>query len=183
MKTGKVIREFAAKDGRKVVLRTLRWEDLDDLLEFINSLVEERANIVRTEKVSRGEEVEWLSRVFSRQEKGEMFCLVAEVDGRVVANSEIVKGRGYASHVGVVGIAIKKGFRDLGIGTEMMKTLVEQARRMGVKVLTLSAFANNERAIHVYKKLGFVETGRVPRKFFKDGAYIDEVIMTKMLEE
>ncbi len=182
MKPGTVIQEFTARDGRKVVLRTLKWEDLDDLLGFINSLVEERANIIRTEKASREEEIEWLARVFSRQEKGEMFCLVAEVDGRVVANSEIVKGRGYAGHAGVIGIAIKKGFRDVGIGTEMMKVLVEQATQMGLKVLTLSAFATNERAIHVYRKLGFVETGRIPRKFFKDGAYIDEVIMVKMLE-
>jgi len=53
MKTGEVIREFVAKDGRKVILRTLKWEDLDDLLDFINSLVEEGANILRTEKVSR----------------------------------------------------------------------------------------------------------------------------------
>jgi hypothetical protein len=66
MKTGEIIRKFVAKNGRKVVLRTFKWEDLDDLLDFINSLVEEDANIIRAEKVSREEEVEWLSRIFSR---------------------------------------------------------------------------------------------------------------------
>jgi RimJ/RimL family protein N-acetyltransferase len=182
MKTGEVIREFFAKDGRKVVLRTLKWEDLDDLLGFINSLVEEGANIIRTEKVSREEEIEWLSRVFSRQEKGELFCLAAEVDGRLVANSEIMRGTGYSNHVGFIGIAIKKGFRGVGIGTEMMKTLEEQAKKVGLKVLALSVFANNQHAINLYKKVGFVETGRIPKRFFKNGAYIDEIIMTKMLE-
>ncbi|MEM1540352.1 MAG: hypothetical protein QXJ07_03090 [Candidatus Bathyarchaeia archaeon] len=61
MKTGEVIREFVAKDGRRVILRTLKWEDLDDLLDFINSLVEEGANILRTEKVSRDEEIGFLT--------------------------------------------------------------------------------------------------------------------------
>jgi len=182
MKIGEVIREFVAKDGRKVVLRTLKWEDLDDLLDFINSLVEEGANIIRTEEVSREEEIEWLSRVFSRQEKGELFCLAAEVDGRLVANSEIMRGTGYSSHVGFIGIAIKKGFRGVGIGTEMMKTLEEQAKKVGLKVLALSVFANNQHAINLYKKVGFVETGRIPKRFFKNGAYIDEIIMTKTLE-
>lgn len=182
MKTGAIIREFATKDGHRVVLRTPKWEDLDDLLEFINSLIEERADIIRAEKVSREEEIEWLSKVFSRQERGEMFCLVAEINGHVVANSEIIKGIGYAKHVGVIAISVKKGFRDLGIGTEMIKSLVEQANKWSLKVLTLSVFATNERAIHVYKKLGFIETGRIPRKFFKDGKYIDEIIMTKLLE-
>jgi hypothetical protein len=41
-----------------VVLRTLRWEDLDDLLEMINSLVEEKADIVRAEKVLRVDEID-----------------------------------------------------------------------------------------------------------------------------
>ncbi|MGB9756228.1 MAG: GNAT family N-acetyltransferase, partial [Candidatus Bathyarchaeales archaeon] len=60
--------------------------------------------------------------------------------------------------------------------------LVEQASKMGLKVLTLSAFATNRRAIHVYEKVGFVQTGVIPRKHFKDGKYIDEIIMTKLLE-
>jgi RimJ/RimL family protein N-acetyltransferase len=79
-------------------------------------------------------------------------------------------------------IAIKSDFRGLGIGTEMMKTLVEQARETGLKVLTLTVFASNKRAIRVYEKTGFVQTGTVPKKHFKEGKYIDEVIMAKLLE-
>ncbi len=182
MQCGKVIRSFKAKDGRKVVLRTPKWEDLNDFLELINSLVEEGAEILRTEKVSREEEIDFLSRVLSRLEKDEMFYLVAEIDGKVVAVSEISKRGDYEKHVGVIGIAIKEGFRDAGIGTEMMNTLIEQARNMSLTVLTLSAFATNKRAIHVYEKVGFAQTGTIPKKRFRDGKYIDEVIMAKLLE-
>jgi L-amino acid N-acyltransferase YncA len=182
MKSEKIVQSFFAKDGRKVVLRTPKWEDLDDFLEIINSLVEERADILRTERVSKEEEIDFLSRVLSRLEKDEMFYLVAEVDGKVVAVSEISKRGGYEKHVGVIGIAIRNGFRDLGIGTEIMKTLVEQAQKMGLKVLTLSAFATNKPAIHVYEKVGFVQTGTIPKKHFKEGKYIDEIILTKVLE-
>ena len=182
MKSGKIVRSFFAKDGRKVVLRTPKWEDLDDFLEIINSLVDEGADILRTERVSKEEEIDFLSKVLSRLEKDEMFYLVAEVDGKVVAVSEISKRGGYEKHVGVIGIAIRNGFRDLGIGIEIMKTLVEQAQKMGLKVLTLSAFATNKPAIHVYEKVGFVQTGTIPKKHFKEGKYIDEIILTKVLE-
>jgi ribosomal protein S18 acetylase RimI-like enzyme len=64
----------------------------------------------------------------------------------------------------------------------MMKTLIEQARAMGLKLLTLCAYATNERAKHVYQKLGFVETGRIPNKYFKEGKYADEITMAKALE-
>ncbi|MGA2768580.1 MAG: GNAT family N-acetyltransferase [Candidatus Bathyarchaeia archaeon] len=182
MQLGKVFRKFSARDGREVILRTPKWEDLDDLMELINSLVDEKAEIARTDKVTREDEVEWLPKVLASLEKDELFFLVAEVDRKVVASSDIHILNGNEKHVGVLGIVLKSGFRDLGIGTEMMKTLVEQAMALGLKVLTLQAFATNKRAVHVYEKVGFVQTGRVPKKHFKDGQYVDEVIMTKLIE-
>jgi len=183
MKAGTVLREFLARDKRRVILRTPRWDDLDDLLEMINSLVAEGADIVISEKVSRVEEIDWLARALSHLAKDEILYLVAEVDGKVVANSEISMRRdGYDGHVGGIGIAIRECYRDVGIGTEMMKTLLEQARKIGLKVLTLFTFESNRRAIHVYENVGFVQTGKIPRKFFREGKYIDEVIMTLVLE-
>jgi len=64
--------------------------------------------------------------------------VAAEVDGHLVANSEIIRGTGYSRHVGFIGIAIKKGYRSIGIGTEIMRTLEEHARKIGLKVLVLS---------------------------------------------
>jgi RimJ/RimL family protein N-acetyltransferase len=183
MKTGKVIRSLSMRDGREAVLRTPRWEDLDDLLDMINSLVEEKADIARGEKLTREEEAGWLSSVLRRVETGEEFYLVAEVDGKVVANSEISLGTGsFDTHVGGIGIAIKEGYRDMGLGTEMMRTLIEQAKTIGLDVLTLCAFATNEKAIHVYEKVGFMKTGAIPRKFLRNGKYVDEVMMTLLLE-
>jgi len=78
---------------------------------------------------------------------------------------------------------IRSGYRDRGIGTEMMKILMEQARLMNLKVLTLSVFATNKRAIHVYEKVGFKEAGRIRKGIYRKGEYIDRIIMTKDLVE
>ena len=182
MQLGKVFRKFLIRDGREVILRTPRWEDLDELMELINSLVDEKAEIARAVKVTRDEEAEWLPTMLASLEKDELFFLVAEVGRKLVASSDIHILRGDEKHVGVIGIVIKNGFRDLGIGTELMKTLTEQATILGLKVLTLQVFATNRRAVHVYEKVGFVHTGTVPKKHFREGQYIDEVIMTKLIE-
>jgi RimJ/RimL family protein N-acetyltransferase len=182
MKAGEIVRTFRARNDQRVVLRMPKWEDLDGLMSLINPLVEEGAEISRSEKVSREEEVDWLSGLLARIEKGKAFLLVAEVNGEVIASSDINQLRGYEKHVGVIGIVVKRGFRDLGIGTEIMRTLIDQARKMELRVLTLCAFASNKRALHVYEKVGFVQTGLIPKKHFKDGAYIDEVIMANVLE-
>jgi len=179
MKVGFILRQFRAKDGREIVLRTPKWEDLDDLTEFINSLVVEGADIIRDKKATREEEAEWLGQRLAELENDKAFYMVAEVEGKVVANSEIGKRGGFSSHVGGVGIAIREGYRDIGIGTEMLRTLISEAEKMGLKVLTLGVFSTNARAIHVYSKVGFRETGRIPKEIIKNGKYIDHIIMVK----
>lgn len=180
MKTGTILHRFTAKNGGRVILRTPRWEDLDDLLNYINSLADEDLDVLpERRKMTKDEEADWLGRRLAEMEKGEIIDVVAEVDGRVVANSEVVVEGRSMGHVGEVGIAIRSGYRDVGIGTEMMKTLVEESCKGGLKVLVLRAFANNNRAIHVYEKAGFKETGRIPKGLCRNGKYVDEVIMTK----
>lgn len=62
-----------------------------------------------------------------------------------------------------------------------MKTILEQGAFFGFRTVTVNGFATNKRAIHVYKKVGFAASGRIPEKHFKQGRFIDEVIMTKSI--
>jgi len=182
VKTGIILESFNAKDGRNVILRTPKWEDLDDFIELFNSLVEEDADIHPGEKVTRDQKADWLSGRLTELEKGQLLWLVAEVDGKVIANSELRRKRARQSHVGEIDIAvIKKDYRNLGIGSEMIKALISQAETIGLKMLVLTVFSTNKQAIHIYEKLGFKETGQIPNSFYKNGKFTDEVIMVKQL--
>ncbi|MGQ9514641.1 MAG: hypothetical protein ACUVTL_06285 [Thermoproteota archaeon] len=98
MKVGKILHRFKTKDGREATLRTIKWEDL---LQLINSLVEKQAEITIDAKKTREEEVDWLSSSISKLEKGNALYVVAEVDGKVVACSEITKrSSSCEAHVG-----------------------------------------------------------------------------------
>ncbi|MEM2050752.1 MAG: GNAT family N-acetyltransferase [Thermoproteota archaeon] len=174
--------EYQLSDGRRLVLRSPRWEDLNDLLELINSLVEEEADIIVNRKVTREEEAEWLAKFLTNIEKGRTIGVVAEVDGKVVGNSEVTRGAGDQSHVGFLGIIISGGYRDLGIGTRMLETLVEESRRAGLRLLVLDVYASNARARHVYSKLGFMEAGTIPGMAFKKEGYVDIVRMYLKLD-
>lgn len=79
MRADKIIERFTTEDGRKVVLRTPKWEDLNELLELTNSLVDEGAEISRNKRITRDEEINWLASILARMEKGETSFLVAEV--------------------------------------------------------------------------------------------------------
>ena len=182
MKAGTILHRFTARDGREVILRTPKWEDLDNFLEYINSLVEEGADIVRDKKVSRDQEADWLGTMLARLEKDERFSLVAEVDGKAISISELWRKKGYQNHVGELCIVIHRKYRNIGIGTQLMKSLISQAKTIDLKILTLEVYSTNKRAIHLYEKMGFKESGRIPKGIFRNGKYIDEVIMIKEIE-
>ena len=182
MKSGQIIQTFILKDGRRAIVRTPRWEDLDDLMDFINSLVREEAPILREKEVSRIEEAEWLAERLVSLEKDEIIHFVAEVDGKVVASAEIAKRRGHQKHVGVLGIAVKSGYRGLGIATKLMEALLQEAKRQGLKVIILDVYEKNLPALSLYRKMGFNEVRRIPKAIFWKGEYIDDVKMTLILE-
>ncbi len=181
MKAGEIIGSFTAKNGFKVTLRAPAWSDLDALLSLINSLVKEGAEIGRDTEISKNDEMDWLAKTLVNIEKNEVFLIVAETAGKVVASSSFRPRTGYSEHVADFGIVVKRGYRDIGVGEGMIQGIFEEARRRGVEMLTLTCFASNKRAVHVYEKAGFKEVGRVPKAFFKDGSYVDQIVMVKML--
>jgi ribosomal protein S18 acetylase RimI-like enzyme len=147
------------------------------MVEFINGLVDEGADIVKTKKVTREAEAEWLSRYLADVEKGALIGVVAEVEGKAIGNSEVGKGMEAQGHVGFLGIAVSRGYRDLGIGARMMETLIGESRRAGLKLLVLDVAARNARAHHLYLKMGFKDAGTVPRMMLTRGEYGDVIRM------
>jgi len=176
LRPGQTFKEVALKDGRKAVLRAPTWQDLDDLLEFINELVEERVDILRTVKSSLKEEAEWLGERLASIEAGSLIALVAEIGGRIVASSEVGQWRPEypgSNHVGILGIAVLKNGREVGLGTALMESMIRLSTQAGFKVVILDTFATNTVAQHLYRKVGFAEVGRIPKAIHRDGSYID----------
>ena len=86
-------------------------------------------------------------------------------------------------HVGFLGISILKEFRKIGIGTAMMKYIMEWARRQkGLEKVSLTVFSTNEAAINLYRTFGFQIEGISKKQYKIEGKYIDETIMGKFLD-
>ena len=73
-------------------------------------------------------------------------------------------------------IAIKKEYQSQGYGTQLFQDLLERAEKFEVKALTLEVETDNEKAIKLYKKFGFIQEG-VRKNFYKNTK--DALIMWK----
>ncbi|HYB03838.1 MAG TPA: GNAT family N-acetyltransferase [Nitrososphaerales archaeon] len=149
MKSGQIYRKFQAKNGKEIILRSIRWEDLPSLVELADSLVEDREvepnfGILLDKKQTLETEADYLGGWIAAIEKGEQVRVIAEADGRIVGNSEVARGKQSDEfYHGKLGIAIRREYRDLGIGLEMIKTLIEESRKLGLKTIELESFASN----------------------------------------
>lgn len=64
----------------------------------------------------------------------------------------------------------------------MIEVALERAKEAGYEQAELEVIAGNERAISLYKQLGFEEFGVFPDNIkYKDGSYADAVWMMKKL--
>ena len=104
--------------------------------------------------------------------------IVTVVDGVVAgtAGIEAVGAKYKLKHRAELGIAILKEYWGLGIGKALMEACIECAKEAGYTQLELNAVAENERAVALYKKMGFVEYGRNPRGFNSRVSGYQEVV-------
>jgi len=124
-----------------VTIRAANWEDLPQMIDYANRLVGERDEdpnfgIVLDKIQAIESEATWLSGKLTGMETGGQPLLIAEAaNGNFAGSPEVVRGKmGEVFHYGDLGISIGREFRDLGIGLELMKTLIEQSRDMGLKI-------------------------------------------------
>ena len=84
-------------------------------------------------------------------------------------------------HTATIGIMVHEDYHGVGVGTALMEALLDLADNWLMLVrLELTAFTDNEKAIHLYEKLGFEKEGITRKAAIRNGVYTDEFIMSRI---
>ena len=170
-------------DNKKIKIREISKGDLKNakkFQDFINSLVEENAMVKLNKKQSLREETEWLKEKLKQIKGKKEVALIAESEDKIVGNTQIGLDWGRQSHIGDFGISIRKGYRDIGLGTYLAKEVIKLAKkelRPRPKIIRLSVYAANKPAIVFYKNLGFKKVAKIPKQGKIKGKLVAEIIM------
>lgn len=119
---------------------------------------------------------------FAESEKG--IYLVAEHDGKIVGHAFLEPLHLQSiCHVAELSICVHHGWQGKGIGTALIKELIAWAKQSKtIEKIELNVRASNSRAIALYKKMGFVEEGRLKNRIkVNNNHYIDDVLMAQLL--
>ncbi len=109
--------------------------------------------------------------------------VVATADDAIVGWCDIApRDNPLNAHIGTLGMGLVPGYRSLGIGKGMLTLALEQARTRKLERIQLSVLHDNDAAIGLYIRAGFVIEGRRHREWKQAGVYRDSILMVLAVE-
>lgn len=169
-----VKKEVIIKDGLVCVVREALEEDAENIIKYINTVAGESDNITFGPgefNITLDEEKNLINRI---NEIENCIMLVATINNEIVSVSNFNGGkrpRNY--HVGSLGISVIKKYWNKGVGTAVLKTMIDWAKIKGIKKINLSVRTDNKSATHLYEKVGFVKEGKTTRGMYINNEFID----------
>jgi RimJ/RimL family protein N-acetyltransferase len=176
--------QFELKNGKLVIIRKASKSDAEEMLEYIDKISRESDFLTfgkgEFDKTVEQEE----SFIDNVSKQNNALFIIAEVEGKIVGNLNFSGGaRPRIAHTGEFGVSVLKEFWGLGIGTELIKYLIEWCKQSGIiRKINLRVRNDNYSAIKVYKKLGFNEEGTITREFLVINKFYDSVSMGLIID-
>jgi putative acetyltransferase len=85
-------------------------------------------------------------------------------------------------HAVTLGMSVDQDWRRQGIGSQLMAQAIAWAKSTGIiSRIELAVFERNEKAIRLYQKFGFEIEGKRRKAIFREGEYLDGLIMASLL--
>jgi RimJ/RimL family protein N-acetyltransferase len=168
-------------EGEKVYLRPIGLDDTD--LYFRMLFHPEERRLTGTQKSFTREQIYRYIEGKS-QDPGSLLLLIAlrETD-EVIGDIALQSIDSYNRNANIR-IAVMQQYQGKGYGSEAMKLMLDYGFGIvNLHRIELNVFSYNERAIHVYEKLGFKKEGVQREALYYDHAYHDSIIMSILEDE
>jgi RimJ/RimL family protein N-acetyltransferase len=172
-------------EGKRVRLRALDKQDLPFFVKWLND-PQVTEFLTLYQPLSLTQEENWFQHVLSGPSDEIPLGIEALIDGtwHLIGNISFHKVN-WVDRSAEVGIFIgNKDCWNKGFGREAMMLMVSHAfDHLNLNRVFLRVLANNLRGIASYNHAGFIEEGRLRQAAFKNGQYVDVMIMSVLRDE
>ena len=166
--------EIIQAGNRNVRIRKVTTADAEKMLVYLRQVSDETPYMIRYPDEVRSSVEEERTFLENLASGGRNFMLAA-----LELNEEGMEGR-IAGNVGVNAIGSTEKVCGIGLGRILLEKSISFASELGYTQMELGVFENNERALRLYRKMGFSEVGRIPNAFrLRTGEQIAEIQMVK----
>ena len=172
---------FIAKNGMKIRFRPELSSDTEMLWEMFSTLSEDSvSNLIPP---FTRERIEGWTNNINYNEVLAIVAVIGEESEQKIIGDASLKFNQYehSKHKAELGVAVHDEYQNMGIGTALVKHLLNIARMKKLRKVWLQVSADNTIAIHIYKKAGFQIEGRFCKERYIKGKYRDEHRMAILL--
>ncbi|MCH1962157.1 GNAT family N-acetyltransferase [Clostridium perfringens] len=157
------IRDIKIEDYKEIS----KIRKMPRVMENILSNKDEEEELIKEKIINRGKNQYWY---------------VAEENGKVIGLGILMNhGNLRKKHVGVITLMVNSDYQNKGVGSLLMDKLINLSESLNIIRLELCVFRDNYKAINLYNKFGFKEEGIKVKSALKNGEYIDEVMMARII--
>jgi len=164
-----------------MIIRTATTADAQGLAEIYNHAVENTVAILNETLVDAENRAAWVA-----QRQGDGFpVLVAEEDGRVIGYASYGPWRPFHGFRETVehSVYVRDGQRGKGLGRQLMRALIDQAKSDGLHMMVAAVTAGNDASIRLHEALGFEVTARMPQVGQKFGDWLELIFLQLRLDD
>lgn len=148
-------------------------------LDFIAPFVKEKAFIVRQKVPTMAQQRVWVKKQAAELDHGRLLFVLLFDNGRLAGNCACRQSESEAEiHNAHFGLIISKPFRGIGWGEKLLRMAIAEAKkRFEPHRMWIECVDGNKAAHCLYKKVGFVEVGRLGEYHNHYGRWCDKVLM------
>ena len=176
-------------ESRVVASKNFNWKlrnpEENDALELSKLRIEidsETENLAREAGEAVLDEKSFIEIIREDNNSNGNLFLVAEVNGRLVGFARCVQMKlKRFSHQNDFGICILQEYCGQGIGNQLLKVIIDWSEKNNIEKISLNVIEENEGAINMYKRNGFVHEGLLLKdRKHSDGSYHNTVLMGRI---
>ena len=165
--------------GEKVSLRAIERTDLERYVEWFND-PEVTENLMRHLPMSMAAEERWFEDLQKQPEESRPLAIEArDGNGWVHIGGAGLHDIDWQARNTELGISIgDKRYWGRGFGTDVIRALLRHAfETLNLHRVFLRVYEHNERALAVYRRVGFKDEGRLRQHSYRHGSYRDMLFM------
>lgn len=172
-------------EGSKVRLVPADKEKhFENALRWINDPEITHWTLVGDFPIARLAEEEWFDNMSKRMDNTEVFFAIETLAGEHIGFSGIHR-IDWRNGVGTTGTMIgAKEFWGQGYGSDAARTRTGYAFEvLGLRMLLSEVMADNTGSLRMLQRAGYREVGRIPKRYWRRGAFRDAVILAVQRDE
>jgi len=172
---------FTARNGMEISFRPKLSSDTEMFWEMFSTLSEKSASNLLP-PFTRERIEGWTTNI----DYDEVLTIVAVImknnQQRIIGSASLkFDPNEHSKHKAELGITVHDDYQNLGIGTALVRHLLNIAKKKKLRKIWLQVNTNNNSAIRIYRKVGFQIEGKLCKERFINGKYRDEYRMAILL--